>query len=230
MTIDFENQALPIFDKITKNFSLLRGLYDARKYSNVDAIIDTLLKNIILFAKVDGNLVTELIRGLNDIRDEDLRGLDSNPENFQLYLVLVQEDLNKLKDLVGEKYKSDKIALPQLVIGKVDKMYGRIMSWSEYNELRNTKTLRARSRPYTVIPVFEAPPKIIDFFMNVITRDKAHNLIQALGGGGNAHIIVIFKTKYVPLIENIPCRHLSQLREAKMGTGTKIEILLTRNI
>ena len=228
MAVNLEVESRELIDLVGVEFNAIQRLFSDKKFSAAAKGIASMMSRLLKLRTVNETLVISMIYDLDIFKKEIENNLSRASENSEIYFSLIQEDILRLKQAIYSEYPGKAKIDPKLSIGAKELTYGRIMDEKEFKEIMTMSALRSRV-PGELVPTFEAPPKIVKFFMETITRDKAHNLIQALGGSGNAHWIVIFTTRFNP-VSIMPSKHLPQIREAKFVNGTPVKIFVKRRI
>ena len=104
------------------------------------------------------------------------------------------------------------------------RVYARIVSDAEYNEIMRTGTLRP-SEEGQLIPTIDAQnKKALDRLSGMSQNELKTYYKDVLGGNGPNKKIIFFRSKSPPEIDGIGLRDASDVQEAKF-TGGKIEIL-----
>ena len=227
MPVNLEVESKTIIEEILYEFNLIQKLFSDGKIKIMTGRIESIKKKILKLSDVNDALIARIFADLETLKREIETNFGDAEKSFGTYFEIIRDDIENIKNEISAKYPGKKKR--ETMLNAIERTYGRIMDEKEFSELTRTGILTER-KPGQLIPVFEAPPKIVDFFMNRITRDKAHNLIQALGGSGNQQYIVIFSTKIKPFIAGIPSKHLPQIKEAKFDNDTKVRIFKWRKI
>ncbi|MEM4239863.1 MAG: hypothetical protein QXM31_02360 [Candidatus Woesearchaeota archaeon] len=119
-----------------------------------------------------------------------------------------------------------KLVSKRLKRGKT-RSYGRMMTINEFRRLSVVGILEAAEED-EMIPAFEAPPAIVDYFMK-IDKTAVRNIYALIGGTGSVDYVLFFRTSIVPTTIGPP-RRWPKIIEVKFPHGTPVEIFQVRRV